>query len=465
MKLFLKRLLSIFLALIGILVLFHLIENWRGARAKDQWLKASISAGMPQTLEEMAPPKIPDAENFATHPAVADDLAGKPGKPGPVLPAVFSDGDLFRAWERGERIDLDALKTTLKIDDFKAILAPFETKLMGFEEASLRPNCRLMTTYGNEIPGLIGMRQRGRVLSLRAVIALRDGKSEEALCDILTILRVVKHLKQEPHLISQLLRIVYVRFSLQPIWEGLGTHRWNDQQLSMLQDALVDIDLLGSWRQSWIAESIFQREGMKQIAADPIWSTPYLNDSIFGKGRVANLLSIVFIPKGWIYQNLINVGRLHQAQFIDGIDPVHHHLDAREFDAIANSWSQSPRTPYTWLARLDIDATSQHTRRMGHSQSSLDQAFVACALERYFLAYRTYPERLDDLIPKYAAKLPVDIIDENLIRYRKASKTAYLLYSVGWNGTDEAGLVSLDSSKSPHHLIEQGDWVWMKPGS
>ena len=220
MKLFLKRLLSIFLALIGILVLFHLIENWRGARAKDQWLKASISAGMPQTLEEMAPPKIPDAENFATHPAVADDLAGKPGKPGPVLPAVFSDGDLFRAWERGERIDLDALKTTLKIDDFKAILAPFETKLMGFEEASLRPNCRLMTTYGNEIPGLIGMRQRGRVLSLRAVIALRDGKSEEALCDILTILRVVKHLKQEPHLISQLLRIVYVRFSLQPIWEG-----------------------------------------------------------------------------------------------------------------------------------------------------------------------------------------------------------------------------------------------------
>ena len=302
-------------------------------------------------------------------------------------------------------------------------------------------------------------------MSLRAVIALRDGKSEEALCDILTILRVVKHLKQEPHLISQLLRIVYVRFSLQPIWEGLGTHRWNDQQLSMLQDALVDIDLLGSWRQSWIAESIFQREGMKQIAADPIWSTPYLNDSIFGKGRVANLLSIVFIPKGWIYQNLINVGRLHQAQFIDGIDPVHHHLDAREFDAIANSWSQSPRTPYTWLARLDIDATSQHTRRMGHSQSSLDQAFVACALERYFLAYRTYPERLDDLIPKYAAKLPVDIIDENLIRYRKASKTAYLLYSVGWNGTDEAGLVSLDSSKSPHHLIEQGDWVWMKPGS
>ena len=464
MKTFLKRLLSIFLVLAGLLVLFHLIENWRGSRAMAKWREASISAGMPQTLEEMAPPRIPEAQNFATHPSIADAIAGREGQGGPVLPAVLSDGEIYRAWEEGNQVDLEALKRTLKVADLGSLLSPFDAQIQGLEEASHRPHCRLMPTYDDNVPALLGMRQRARVLSLRAILALREGRSEAALGDILTILRVAKHLTQEPHLISQLLRTAYVKLSFQPIWEGLAGHRWTNQQLSRLQDALAGIDLLEPWRRSWIAESIYSREQMAQMADAPIWPRPHIfGDPVSGGGRLADYLSVVFIPKGWIYQNLIRIDRQNRAQFIDVIDSTHHFLDARASERAAKTWAQMPRSPYTMFAKLYIVDNSVQNIRLGQAQSTLDQAFIACGLERYLLAHKTYPDRLDDLISILGTKAPSDIIGGSAIHYQKASKDAYLLYSIGWNGVDEGGKVVLDSQQPPRHLIEQGDWVWMMP--
>ena len=464
MKTFLKRLLGIFLVLAGILVLFHIIENWRGSRAMAKWREASISAGMPQTLEEMAPPRIPEAQNFATHPSIADAIAGREGQGGPVLPAVLSDGEMYRAWEEGKQVDLEALKRTLKVADLGSLMSPFDAQIQGLEEASLRPHCRVMPTYDDNVPALLGMRQRARVLSLRAILALREGRSEAALGDVLTILRVAKHLRQEPHLISQLLRTAYVKLSFQPIWEGLAGHRWNEQQLFRLQDALAGIDLLESWRRSWIAESIYSRGQMAKMADAPIWPRPHIfGDSVSGGGRLADHLSVVFIPKGWIYQNLISIDRQNRAQFIDVIDPARHFLDARASERAAKTWAQMPRSPFTMLAKLSIVDNSAQNIRLGQAQSTLDQAFIACGLERFLLAHKTYPERLDELIPILGTKAPSDIIDGSAIHYQRTSKDAYLLYSIGWNGADEGGKIVLDSKQPSRHQLEQGDWVWFGP--
>ena len=265
MKTFLKRLSGILLVLAGLLLIFHGIENWRGARALARWEVTSKALGQPLSLEELAPPLIPDAENFAQHPGVADAIAGRPQPEGPVLPAALSDGELFRAWEQGRVVDQEALKAQLKVADLGSLLEPFAEQLRGLEEASLRPHSRIMRVYNDEIPALLGLRQRARVLSLRALIALRAGKSQAALDDVLTLLRVVHHLEREPQLISQLLRIGYVRIALQPIWEGLHEQRWNEAQLASLQAGLSGVDLLTNWQRSWTAESVYIRGNMQKI--------------------------------------------------------------------------------------------------------------------------------------------------------------------------------------------------------
>jgi hypothetical protein len=38
-----------------------------------------------------------------------------------------------------------------------------------------------------------------------------------------------------------------------------------------------------------------------------------------------------------------------------------------------------------------------------------------------------------------------------------------VLYSVGWNETDDGGVVALTKGKPPAPDISQGDWVWRYP--
>ena len=54
MKTFLKRLSGILLVLAGLLLIFHGIENWRGARALARWEVTSKALGQPLSLEELA---------------------------------------------------------------------------------------------------------------------------------------------------------------------------------------------------------------------------------------------------------------------------------------------------------------------------------------------------------------------------------------------------------------------------
>jgi hypothetical protein len=63
---------------------------------------------------------------------------------------------------------------------------------------------------------------------------------------------------------------------------------------------------------------------------------------------------------------------------------------------------------------------------------------VAFALAAYRADHRRYPARLDDLAPKYLAKVPGDLFSGRALVYRPAGE-GYLVYSVGVNGKDEGG--------------------------
>ena len=70
-------------------------------------------------------------------------------------------------------------------------------------------------------------------------------------------------------------------------------------------------------------------------------------------------------------------------------------------------------------------------------------ARVAIALERYRLAHGEYPESLDALAPQLLKQLPHDIINGQPLHYRRTADGQFVLYSVGWNETDDGGVVGL----------------------
>ena len=97
-------------------------------------------------------------------------------------------------------------------------------------------------------------------------------------------------------------------------------------------------------------------------------------------------------------------------------------------------------------------------RRFAYAQESADLARVAIALERFRLAQGDYPGSLDALEPRFMEKVPQDIINGEPLHYRRTADGKFLLYSVGWNETDDDGQVS--SMITGAADISKGDWVW-----
>jgi RNA polymerase sigma factor (sigma-70 family) len=76
---------------------------------------------------------------------------------------------------------------------------------------------------------------------------------------------------------------------------------------------------------------------------------------------------------------------------------------------------------------------------------------LAFALAAYRGEHKRYPDKLEDLAPKYLAEVPCDLFSGKALFYRP-SKDRYLLYSVGVNGQDDGGRGSTDTppGDDPH---------------
>jgi hypothetical protein len=98
--------------------------------------------------------------------------------------------------------------------------------------------------------------------------------------------------------------------------------------------------------------------------------------------------------------------------------------------------------------------------KSARTQTFVDAAQVACALERYRLVDGTLPDDLSALTPQFISSIPTDVIDGEPLRYRKTGDDSYIIYSVGWNQTDDGGEVGWTSDRETSVDISKGDWVW-----
>ena len=65
--------------------------------------------------------------------------------------------------------------------------------------------------------------------------------------------------------------------------------------------------------------------------------------------------------------------------------------------------------------------------------------------------------------------MPHDVIGGQPLKYRRTADGQFVLYSIGWNETDDGGVVVNQKSRdrwdesSSKVDISQGDWVWRYP--
>lgn len=513
---FWKRFLFTAACLATVIALFYTEENIRGKLAWDRYIREQTAKGEPLTLKELMPPPVPDEQNFAMCPLLKPifDVERQADAPGSA-PEVAGDTnalarmDLWNPWQYlrqhfrsmsrddpsrklkpiADRLLAEARNQTNGWANLAAWAAAFrlDTNLVGapvdltvpeivrqglrYADADLaelkrfaaeRPKDRWPIAYENPnpvvilLPHLARMKALVSLIVLRAEAALAAGDTEAALADWRLGWRVTETLREEPLLISLLVRLACHKLLMQPLREGFARHQLNEEQLRALQERLAQADILEHGALSLRGERSFG-VGIAEMLRKHPEELVYLTGT--GEGPMG-MAALRFIPSGWIQQNALRLCQLHDRYGLPALDLKARRVHTEIADGLEEATSAA-KPPYGVLAGLLMPALGKAIQRVAEGQVLLDQAVLACALERYHLAHGAYPPKLDALVPEILPELPHDVLTGQPFHYRTDESGRYQLWSVAWDGKDDGGRPVPPGER---YKPDGGwDWVWTLP--
>ena len=510
-----KKKFKIILVLLGLaaffLSLFYAEEDWRGWYAWQKFQHEQDVKGEKFDFASVVPPAVPDDQNFALTPIVFTSYGSMLTRDGKFIPydkrdnnfvdrlkmsvAYNSDWPVTHGngdWQTAKKSDLKvwqnyyralvAKKNEFPVSsqpqtpaqDVLLALSKYDSTIEELREASQLSYSRFPLNYESEdtaailLPHLAVLKQCAQVLELRAIAELQNGQSEKALDDVKLSLRLADSIHTEPFFISHLDRIAILNLTLQPIYEGLAEHKWPDTQLVILDSELSKQDFLADYKFAMHGEMGTKNGVVRYLQRHPGIYLSLLGDaSNYGhmsaaEFMVATAMHWHLVPSGWFYQNQLRCARAFEAYYFPVAD-VNQQTLVPTLILRANAAVEKERenlTPFNILECLALPVFGNVAEKFANARSSTDLARTGIALERYRLAHGEFPESLDAIAPYFMEKIPHDIINGQPLHYRRTDDGQFVLYSVGWNETDDGGVVIIAKGSSPGLDSSEGDWVW-----
>jgi hypothetical protein len=493
-------------------------EDWRGKHDWEKFKRQWEAKGEKFDYASVIPPPVPDDQNFAMAPIWVESMKAVLGPtnslqwfggytengrtnfvdrlymsttdgtdPGPTNGAgnwqlsTVTDlkpwQDYYRTLATRTNLFPIAPQPQSPAQDVLLALSKYDLAIEELREASRRFYSRFPLDYDTQplvailLPHLTDVKRCSQVLRLRAVAEVQMGQSDKALADVKLMLSMANSIRDEPFLISHLVRIAIVNIALQPIYEGLADHKWSDAQLADLERELTKLDLLSSYKVGMRGEMVLCQIGDIEY----LRRYPEQIPNLAGTATPSSPGFLWLIPDGWFYQNELNCARMMLEFYLPAVDPNQRIVSPsaiRKADTAAEA-DVKHVGPYNVFERMILPALGAASKKFAWAQESVDLARVAIALEHYRLARGEYPESLDALAPQFMAKIPHDIIGgqpsqssgpaSQPLHYRRTSDGQFVLYSVGWNETDDGGVMVLYKDSSDRVDISKGDWVWRYP--
>ena len=457
--------------LLALLILgYYTHQNWRSKRdwaAFQQELKRS---GKTLELASALPAPAPDEQNFVRAPAFQSWLALRSNAPpsGQLLIASYEASrvplppnqqprDLI-CWLDQRPLDLHLqLKSWLATNQAPANsnrevcaafacqrLVPLGEPLRDLAEAASNRPFFQVSTNQNAATVLLGdtrelwsLSHAHFLFALRATARGVTGDNDGALEDVLTSLRLVKLAAQSPDASGVPRANTLLLRSLQPVWESIVAHRWNDQQLARLEAALAPFDLIADFTNA------VHRVALAQIED---WRLVYQKQPRIGRSirNNRNPDQWDWMPNGWWLNYCMRFYRgaaalAAEAKPETGFIPM-------------NSYGRYLRDlPLEGPTQALMQQTWWGATPSALAATALSQARAACALERWRLAQGAYPTNLSELLPRFLQRIPADSGPGRPLTYVRDDPGHYALIGLGPNGTMDRGKPASD------------DWLWTFP--
>jgi hypothetical protein len=413
--------------------------------AVDKVSKIGLEATTPLTAKTIR-------ELFLTNVAGLDSVGGSRLHLEP-----FDDG--FELWlSPGTVLAADYLSATDAVTNDFALV----------REAVKRPSARIDGDYERpfetDAPNFVVLRRVAQILADRTRSFLLLGQPEKAWEELTLMHDFCRVLEARPsgHPMSRvatMIRAALAGMYVNTFAEGLHLRTWREPQLAAIQNQLSEVKLLpllsGSveWERAAFCHTL-EATPSGQLADVLSFSAPKKN--LWERVKNPETYVLGMMPRGWILQNAAIYSEL-QSKASDSLD-LHGGLilprEAAERATELENLIKHP-SPYNILACIAYPEWSRALLNVAHNQTKLSEGMVVCALERHRLAHGEYPETLNELVPALLEDLPHDVIGGRPLNYHRTKAGGFVLYSVGWNQTDDGGV--------PGKSLTEGDWVWESP--
>ena len=493
-----KRTLFGLACFVTLIALIYAEEDVRGKWAWNNFKREWEAKGEKFDLASFIPPTVPDDQNFAMTPLLRPILDYSHSTNGvrwrdtngyarlerlSIYAAdVKYDGALdFGTADRAANLGVwgeyyrsstnfpVAEKSASAAQSVLTALGKFDAEMNELREAAAARTLSRFPIHYEEIPPMDILlphlaRMKGLCLlfELHAIALMELGRGEESLIDLQTSFRLSDSIRNEPFLIDHLVRLGTLGINLNGLHEGLVRHVWDDAQLARLEKYLASLDILAEYKTNMRGDRSFGLSGLEYYRRMGFRAqfSDLNGTGQDGEGKISTawINNVSFLPGGFYYQNMVAMARLHQEFALAAVDEEKH----RAFPEISNEMKDTivamRTTPYNIFAKMLMPALARTSRKSARIQVSVDEAHVACALERYRLAHGQFPEALAALVPQFLEKIPTDVIGGQPLNYRRTDGGKFLLYSIGWNEKDDGGVAALYENKKDD--LENGDWVW-----
>jgi len=503
-KRFDRILLRLAISLFSLVALLYVWTNWSGGR---RWaaVKAQVEReGETLDFRKLLPETPPEAKNLlAIEPlrdiaAIIDndDQKGEPGAKRKALEGMKWSGGAAPAangatlgkatdiqeWVKFLReskyVELPAGQEVSGRDVLAALDAKFPLLKRVADETATRPLAMFTPClkerempdmlFALRLPHYTAVQGMAKVLVLRARAALAAGASTEAARSIVAVHRMAQACEQEPLLIGFLVGNSMEMMALEPLWQGLRERVFTEDDLRLLQDTFAADQTTGALLRAMRGELAVGLNAVEflQLAANGQKSVDSnLMDVFSSHGNPLGKYFWRLLPSG-LFDHWKSV--LVEMELRHLIQPLKNgglRESVRTSEAVVTELSQHSsmlRHPDYLFARLILPAVSQVSNNALLQDARRQQALAGLALERFFVKHARYPAMLAELTPEFLPAIPNDPCDGKPLRYRTTPEGRYRLWSVGFDGKDDDGNVTLDA-KGTAKLSKRdylGDWTW-----
>ncbi len=278
------------------------------------------------------------------------------------------------------------------------------------------------------MPHLDNARDVANLLQFDSNLRAHDGEIDAALSSVRAALNVGRSIGDEPALISFYVRMTICALTIDALERALAQGQATDTSLENVQALLAREE----------AEPVLLNalRGERAIG-HRFWS--YLETE--GASKFATKIGLANQPMPGLERLGTTTYRQAHANALRNVTqavaivrlPVHKREDL--FIELERNARERMRIGF-----VANEGFVKHAERERFVLAMIRSAAVAMALERFRLANGDWPQRLDELCPRFLDAVPLDPCDGKPLRYVR-KEVMVVVYSIGQNGQDDGGII------------------------